>query len=79
MKLNVHGPEGAWRLVSARGAAVEPRQGRTGDVLIVTPAAGRVIDYDIPSNIGARSSPRRAAPTPDRLPVAGSSGILPSW
>jgi nitrous oxidase accessory protein NosD len=47
VKLNVLGPAGVWNLVSARGAAVRPTKGRVGDVISVTPAAGRVVDYEI--------------------------------
>jgi parallel beta-helix repeat protein len=47
LKLRVLGPAGDWTLVSARGAAVEPRSGRVGGVITVTPAAARPIDVDV--------------------------------
>ena len=47
VKLNVLGPAGAWKLVSARGTAIAPTQGRVGDVISVRPHAGRLTDYEI--------------------------------
>ena len=47
VKLNVLGPPGQWKLASARGAKVTPAQGSVGDVISVTPAAGRVVDYEL--------------------------------
>jgi nitrous oxidase accessory protein NosD len=46
VKLNVLGPEGVWKLVSARGASVTPTSGKIGDVISVTPASGSVVDYE---------------------------------
>jgi nitrous oxidase accessory protein NosD len=47
VKLNVLGPPGVWKLVSARGASVTPRSGKVGGVISVTPTGGRVVDYEI--------------------------------
>jgi hypothetical protein len=47
LKLSVLGPEGAWKLVSARGASISPTSGTVGDVIAVTRTAGRVVDYEI--------------------------------
>jgi nitrous oxidase accessory protein NosD len=60
LKLSVLGPDGAWKLVSARGASISPTSGKVGDVIEVTPAAGRVVDYEITlSYVGAAvTSPR---------------------
>lgn len=41
------GPVGAWHLVAARGAVVNRTMGKVGDTLLVTPAAGPVVDVDI--------------------------------
>ena len=41
------GPAGAWHLVAARGAVVSRTIGKVGDTLLVTPAAGPVVDIDI--------------------------------
>ncbi len=41
------GPAGAWHLVAARGAVVNRTMGKVGDTLLVTPAAGPVVDVDI--------------------------------
>lgn len=41
------GPAGIWHLVAARGALVNRTMGKVGDTLLVTPAAGPVIDIDI--------------------------------
>ncbi len=38
VKLDVLGPTGTWKLSSARGADVAPKQGKVGDVITVTPA-----------------------------------------
>jgi nitrous oxidase accessory protein NosD len=48
VRLDVLGPGGSWRLVSARGATATPSSGRIGDVLTVTPDAGStVVDWDV--------------------------------
>lgn len=47
VKLNVLGPEGTWKLVSARGASVNPTEGRVGDIVTVTPKSGAVTDYEL--------------------------------
>ena len=60
VKLNVLGPDGAWKLASARGASVAPTQGKTGDVITVTPRAGTLIDYEVTLSYvgGPVTSPR---------------------
>jgi hypothetical protein len=63
--LNVLGPEGSWKLVSARGASISPASGKVGDVIAVTPTAGRVIDYEITlSYVGAAVTSPRGIVTP---------------
>lgn len=59
LKLRVLGPEGAWKLTSARGATVVPAAGKIGDVVTVTPA-GALVDYDLAFEYvgGAVTSPR---------------------
>jgi hypothetical protein len=47
LELKVLGPEGTWKLVSARGASVAPPQGKVGDVITVTPRPGGVVDYEV--------------------------------
>ena len=50
MKFNVFGSEGTWKLISARGATVEPTSGKVGGRITVTPGrptANVVVDYDI--------------------------------
>ena len=47
LKFNVLGPEGSWRLVSARGATVSAKSGKVGDTITVTPRAASVVDYEI--------------------------------
>ncbi|HVL67748.1 MAG TPA: right-handed parallel beta-helix repeat-containing protein [Vicinamibacterales bacterium] len=61
VKLNVLGPDGEWRLVSARGAEVAPARGKVGDVLSVTPR-GTPVDYELVLEYrgGAVTSPRGA-------------------
>ena len=41
------GPAGNWHLVASRGAVVNRTMGKVGDTLLVTPAAGPVVDIDI--------------------------------
>ncbi len=43
----VVGPGGEWRLTSARGATLSKPAGRVGDTVVVTPATGPVVDYDL--------------------------------
>ena len=47
MAYQIIGPAGAWHLVAARGAVVNRTMGKVGDTLLVTPAAGPVVDIDI--------------------------------
>ena len=47
LKLKVLGPPGEWTLTSTRGASVEPRTGRVPGSITVTPAPGRVMDFDV--------------------------------
>jgi nitrous oxidase accessory protein NosD len=69
VKLNVLGPSGTWKLVSARGASVTPTQGTVGDVIAVTPRGGGVIDYEIVlSYVGAEVTSPRGAVTPAGQP-----------
>ncbi len=41
------GPAGGWHLVAARGAVVNRTIGQVGDTVVITPAAGPVVDVDI--------------------------------
>jgi hypothetical protein len=62
--LAVLGPEGGWRVVGRRGvASVSAPSGRTGDTLVVTPAAGALDDWRVELEYtgGATVSPRGAA------------------
>ena len=47
LNFTVLGPEGSWRLVSARGAAVSAKSGKVGDTITVTPRAAGLVDYEI--------------------------------
>jgi hypothetical protein len=48
VRLAVHGPPGAWRLVERSGVAtLSAESGRTGDVLTVTPASGREGNWSV--------------------------------
>ena len=47
LKLSVLGPAGEWKVASIRGATVEPSEGRVPGTIVVTPAAGALVDYDI--------------------------------
>ena len=47
LKLRVLGPPGEWRVAHVKGATVDTRSGKTGDVITVTPGSGSVVDYDI--------------------------------
>jgi hypothetical protein len=62
VRLAVLGPEGAWRLVSSRGATATPASGTVGDVVTVTPRrdSGAPIDYEIALEYRGRevTSPR---------------------
>jgi nitrous oxidase accessory protein NosD len=65
LKLSALGPEGAWKLISARGASISPASGKVGDVIEVTPVAGRVVDYEITlSYVGAAVTSPRGVVTP---------------
>lgn len=69
LKLNVLGPAGSWKLVSARGAAVSPAQGQVGDVVTVTPGAGSVVDYEVTlAYVGAAVTSLRGTVTPAGRP-----------
>jgi nitrous oxidase accessory protein NosD len=73
VKLNVLGPEGRWKLVSARGASVTPTEGRVGDVIAVTPRTGSVIDYEIVlSYVGQQVTSPRGVVTPAGKPYTFS-------
>lgn len=47
LTLNVLGPAGEWKVASIRGATVEPSEGRVPGTVVVTPAPGGVVDYDL--------------------------------
>jgi nitrous oxidase accessory protein NosD len=47
LKLRVLGPAGDWKVAHVKGATVDTRSGKTGDVITVTPESGSVVDYDI--------------------------------
>lgn len=50
LTLRILGPEGDWRLVSARGASVTPERGRVGGQAVVTPSAGAadaIVDVNV--------------------------------
>ena len=65
VKLNVHGPDGTWMLVSAVGATITPAQGKVGDVISVTPRRGRVLDYDLTlTYLGGQVTSPRGVVTP---------------
>ena len=67
--LNVLGPDGAWKLVSATGAAVAPAHGKVGDVITVTPRPGPVVNYEITlSYVGAAVTSPRGIVTPAGKP-----------
>lgn len=69
VKLNVLGPAGAWKLVSARGAAISPAQGKVGEVITLTPRPGAVLDYEITlSYVGAAVTSPRGVVTPAGKP-----------
>ena len=64
--LRVAGPEGRWRVVTRRAVdRVSATEGRTGDTLVVWPAAGSILDWSVEleyvggSTVGPRG--RRAA------------------
>lgn len=73
LALRVLGPPGAWRVVERRGVARVSREaGRTGDTVVVTPAAGSEGDWEIAVEYrgAATTSPtgaRRAAGQPYRV------------
>jgi nitrous oxidase accessory protein NosD len=47
LKLKVLGPPGQWTVASLRGATIEPSQGSVPGEIIVTPAPGSIVDYDV--------------------------------
>jgi hypothetical protein len=47
LKLGVLGPPGEWKTASIRGATIEPSEGRVPGTAVVTPAPGRLVDYDV--------------------------------
>jgi len=47
MTLRVLGPAGDWRTSSVRGATIEPASGTVPGTIVVTPAKGSVVDYDV--------------------------------
>jgi nitrous oxidase accessory protein NosD len=62
LKLRVLGPDGEWTLASARGAMLSARAGRIPGEVVVTPAAGATVDFDIALDYrgSATISPRGA-------------------
>ena len=47
LTLRVLGPEGQWKVVSARGANVAPREGRVPSELLVTPSTAAPVDFTV--------------------------------
>jgi hypothetical protein len=47
LRLRVLGPPSTWSLVSARGASVDRRSGEIPGEVTVTPAPGRVVDWEL--------------------------------
>ena len=47
LTLSVLGPAGEWKVASLRGATIEPSEGRVPGTVVVTPAPGALVDYDI--------------------------------
>lgn len=47
LKLRVLGPAGAWTLQSARGGQVSAQSGAIPSEVTVTPAAGRIVDFEV--------------------------------
>jgi nitrous oxidase accessory protein NosD len=47
LKLRVLGPAGEWTTASVRGAAIEPASGKVPGTIVVTPAKGSIVDYDV--------------------------------
>lgn len=47
LTLNVLGPAGEWKVASVRGATVDPSEGRVPGTVVVTPAPGGLVDYDV--------------------------------
>ena len=47
LKLRVLGPAGRWKAASVRGASIEPSEGSVPGTVVVTPASGSIVDYDI--------------------------------
>lgn len=79
-KLRVLGPEGEWKVASTRGATVAPQSGRVGGEILVTPAAGANVDWQVSLEYrgGGVTSPRGAM-TPAGQPYRfGYSKFLPA-
>lgn len=70
VRFEVLGPQGRWRVVSARGASVSPRAGVVGDVVTVTPdRRRRPIDWEIALEyIGGEVVSPRGTKTPAGQP-----------
>ena len=47
LKLRVLGPAGQWQIASVRGATIAPSAGRVPGTLIVAPASGTTLDFDL--------------------------------
>jgi nitrous oxidase accessory protein NosD len=47
LTLRVLGPPGEWAAGSLRGATIEPTSGRVPGTIVVTPAKGAIVDYDV--------------------------------
>jgi nitrous oxidase accessory protein NosD len=47
LRLRVLGPPGEWTTGTLRGATIEPASGTVPGTIVVTPAKGSVVDYDV--------------------------------
>lgn len=47
LKLSALGPAGSWKVASIRGATIEPSVGRVPGFVVVTPAPGSLVDYEV--------------------------------
>ena len=56
LRLRVLGPPQKWTLQSIRGAAISLKAGSIPGEIIVTPAAGRIVDFDVTLRDGAGRS-----------------------
>ena len=47
LTLRVLGPHGRWTLTTSRGASVSAKAGDVGDEIVVTPATGSLVDFEV--------------------------------